>query len=507
MTNITNAEPVPLSPGKLIPLHLLPVLITLSFLWLTACSQTTDLEALKQEGVLHVITRNGPTTYFEDRDGPAGFDYELTQMFAEHLGVKLKIRVADSVKEAFDVLNQNYTHLAALGLSQRAVEANNEQLKFSRKYKSTQPMVLFKNGNKKPGSIGDLIGQSIAVEAHTAQVNQLNQIKHNQLDDLTWQEIEDIDTPELMRMVVDGEVDITIVNSIEFAVHKAIFPTARKAFPLSKPLNISWIFPSGKDSTIVDEANRFIEMAKADGQLLYLHEKYYGHVNQLGYVGAKTFIQHIKERLPKFESDFKAASKANGVEWQLLAAMGYQESHWRPRAISPTGVRGLMMLTRVTAKEMGIKNRLDPVQSINGGAAYFASIKQRIPKEISEPDKTWLALASYNVGFGHLQDARIITEQQGYDSRNWIDVKKHLPLLEKKQWYSRTRYGYARGKEPVAYVQNIRRYYDVLAWMTQSEPTSTRFTQVKEATKGSNRETEATDSSLATPFKVTPPML
>lgn len=507
MINNKNAGPDRQIPDKLISLQLLLGLIILSPLWLSACSQTTDLEALKQEGVLHVITRNGPTTYFEDRDGPAGFDYELTQMFADRLGVKLKIRVADSVQEAFDVLNQNYTHLAALGLSQTAVEANTEQLKFSTKYKSTQPLVLFKNGNKKPGSIADLIGQSIAVEAHTAQVNQLNQIKHNQVADLAWQEIEDVDTPELMRMVVDGEIDITIVNSIEFDVHKAIFPTARRAFPLSKPLNISWIFPSGEDSSIVEEANKFIEKAKADGQLLYLYEKYYGHVNQLGYVGAKTFIQHIKARLPKFESDFKAASITTGVEWQLLAAMGYQESHWRPRAISPTGVRGLMMLTRVTAKEMGIKNRLDPVQSINGGAAYFVSIKQRIPKEISEPDRTWLALASYNVGFGHLQDARIITEQQGFDSRNWVDVKKHLPLLEKKQWYSKTRYGYARGKEPVAYVQNIRRYYDVLAWMTQSERPSTRFTQVKQSTEGSSRKIESTDSALTTPFKVTPPML
>lgn len=152
-----------------------------------------------------------------------------------------------------------------------------------------------------------------------------------------------------------------------------------------------------------------------------------------------------------------------------MASMGYQESHWRARAVSPTGVRGLMMLTRPTAKEMGIKNRLDPEASIKGGIAYFAKIKARIPDQILEPDRTWLAMAAYNVGYGHLEDARILTEKAGKDPNKWVDVKNFLPLLQKKKYYKQTRYGYARGNEPVIYVQNIRRYYDVLTWMTQPQ--------------------------------------
>ena len=152
-----------------------------------------------------------------------------------------------------------------------------------------------------------------------------------------------------------------------------------------------------------------------------------------------------------------------------MAAMGYQESHWRPNATSPTGVRGLMMLTRVTAKEMGIKNRLDPIASINGGIRYFYKIKGRIAERIAEPDRTWFALASYNVGYGHLEDARILTQKGGKDPDKWLDVKEFLPLLQKKKYYTQTRYGYARGNEPVIYVQNIRRYYDVLNWMTQPQ--------------------------------------
>jgi len=128
-------------------------------------------------------------------------------------------------------------------------------------------------------------------------------------------------------------------------------------------------------------------------------------------------------------------------------------------------VRGLMMLTQNTARHVGIKNRLDPEQSILGGARYFKQVLKKIPERIPQPDRTWLALAAYNVGFGHLEDARKITEINDGDPDKWIDVKKNLPLLSRKKWYKKTRHGYARGYEPVKYVENIRKYYELLVWM------------------------------------------
>ncbi|HET9679599.1 MAG TPA: transglycosylase SLT domain-containing protein, partial [Gammaproteobacteria bacterium] len=168
---------------------------------------------------------------------------------------------------------------------------------------------------------------------------------------------------------------------------------------------------------------------------------------------------------------FKKAAKQFNVDWRLLAAIGYQESHWDPTAVSPTGVRGLMMLTKVTAHSLGIYNRTDPKKSIFGGAEYIAYMHSRIPEDIPEPDRTWMALAAYNVGISHLEDARVITEIRGGDPDRWVDVRENLPLLSQKKWYSRTSHGYARGMEPVIYVENIRSYYDILVWTTsQSEP-------------------------------------
>jgi membrane-bound lytic murein transglycosylase F len=168
--------------------------------------------------------------------------------------------------------------------------------------------------------------------------------------------------------------------------------------------------------------------------------------------------------LPRYQDDFEKAAKTFGFDWRLLAAMGYQESHWNPRARSFTGVRGLMMLTQRTAEEMGIENRLDPAQSIRGGSKYVAGLRKRLDESVKEPDRTWMALAAYNVGFGHLEDARRLAEKMGKNPDLWIDVKDILPLLSQQRYYKQTRYGYARGQEPVTYVQNIRRYYDVLIW-------------------------------------------
>ena len=149
--------------------------------------------------------------------------------------------------------------------------------------------------------------------------------------------------------------------------------------------------------------------------------------------------------------------------------MGYQESHWNPDAVSPTGVRGIMMLTEATARQLGVEDRVDPRQSIFGGARYLRRIKRKIPERIAEPDRTWLALAAYNIGFGHLEDARILTQANGGDPDRWEDVREHLPLLADPKWHTRTRHGYARGGQPVHYVENIRYYYDVLLWLDERQ--------------------------------------
>ena len=182
----------------------------------------------------------------------------------------------------------------------------------------------------------------------------------------------------------------------------------------------------------------------------------------LSWLDSTLFYSHLQTRLPQYREGFKKAARKHNIPWTLLAAQAYQESRWNRHAKSPTGVRGLMMLTRTTAASLGIQNRLDPHKSIAGGAAYFAQLLKKIPLSVKEPDRTWIALAAYNVGMGHIKDAQTLARQFNKNPYRWDDLKTILPLLAKKKYYKTLQHGYARGQEPVQYVKRIRSYWDLL---------------------------------------------
>ncbi|GAA3952417.1 membrane-bound lytic murein transglycosylase MltF [Allohahella marinimesophila] len=432
---------------------------------LNGCTRPDQVEKVKSEGVLHVATRVGPLTYYETDDGPAGFEYELAVRFAEYLGVEPRIRVTQGVPELYDVITQGFTDIAATGLSQQAARSLHPEFRFGPVYKQFQPLVLYRRGTARPKNIADLLGKSVLVPARTAQIDYLMNMQASDYPQLLWEERDTLDPADILSLIDARAHDFAIMNSYEYGIHSAMFPEVNKAFELMDPLDVSWVFPSGEDDSLLQAANSFFGEIEQNGTLALLRDRYFGHIDQLDYVNAAVFQRDAKERLSRFLDFFLAASAKHDLDWRLLAAMGYQESHWRPYARSPTGVRGLMMLTLTTAKEVGIKNRLDPESSVRGAAVYLRGLHQRFNDDIVEPDRTWLALAAYNVGIGHVRDAQEITRQQGDDPNKWINVMKYLPLLQNKEWYEKTRYGKARGWEPVHYVQNIRRFYDVLAWL------------------------------------------
>jgi membrane-bound lytic murein transglycosylase F len=247
-----------------------------------------------------------------------------------------------------------------------------------------------------------------------------------------------------------------------YFMDRSIYPKARAAFDLSEPEPVGWAFPSHGDDSLIDAANQFLTDFKQSGKLELLKKRSLEQANKFNLAGSQLFLKRIKTRLPKYQKMFEDIAEKNNMDWHLLAAISYQESHWNAKAKSPTGVRGLMMLTLPTAKEMGVSNRLDPLQSLEGGVKYFFQTKSRLPSDITEPDRTWLTLAAYNVGMGHLEDARVLTDRAEKNPDLWKDVKDFLPLLQNKVYYSTVRHGYARGHEPVQYVQNVLHYQSIL---------------------------------------------
>ena len=255
-------------------------------------------------------------------------------------------------------------------------------------------------------------------------------------------------------------------------MNRRVFAHAATAFELGEPRAIAWAFSNMGDGSLHKVANNFLKLIEEDGRLQRLRARYFGHAGRLNFVDTRDFWRHVRDRLPGLQAYFEEAAEETGIDWRLLAAIGYQESHWRTDAVSPTGVRGIMMLTKATAGEIGVNKRTDPVESIRGGAYYLSKLMKKIPERIQEPDRSWLALASYNIGYGHLEDARKITQKRGGNPDSWKDVKENLPLLSKRKWYKNTKHGYARGNEALRYVENIRSYYAILGWQLEKEKPS-----------------------------------
>jgi membrane-bound lytic murein transglycosylase F len=462
--------------------------ISLAALLGTCSPQATILEQVLDTGELRVVTRDSPTAYIDGPDGPSGPEYDLVRAFADDLGVDLVIETVQSVSEVIPQLIDGSAHMAAAGLS--TTDTRRQYVNFGHPYEVVDMQLIYKLGTGKPRSFEEVIGRTIEVAAGTSHADMLMSLSER-YPDLTWTENADVEVAILLAKVAEGEIDFTIADSTEFNIQRHFYPDLRVALDLELDDPLAWAFPQGIGDSLLSRADDFLIRYERDGSLARVKDRYYGHTEKFDYVGTRNFIRHFESRLPRYRQMFEDAAAEWGLDWRLLAAIAYQESHWRSGAVSPTGVRGIMMLTEDTARYLGIEDRVDPENSIFGGAQYYARQTERVAGTVEEPDRTWMALAAYNVGFNHVKDARQIVEWQGGNPDVWVDVSEALPLLAKREWYTRVPFGYARGWEPVLYVNNIRAYYNILQWLTANEEAENRKFDVPEEI------VEATDSESA----------
>jgi len=440
------------------------VFLLLFALLISGCQIDSDpkseLDKVRERGVLRVGTLNNQLAYYIGPDGPTGLDYEIAKRFADELGVRLEIKPVYRLSGLFPALDNNEIDIVAAGLSQTAKRIGKYRAAPAYYYVSQQ--VAYKKNEWRPRNSEKLAehlkkGEStLAVISDSHFVQTLEKLQQ-EYPDLTFSVDRNSDVKDLLKKVSTGELAFTVADSVELSLAQRLYPDIAVAYELTEDQPISWYMRKGDDESLYALLIEFFGEIKQSGELATLEEKYFGHVESFDYVDTRAFIRALDSKLPKWEPLFKAYSQE--FDWRLIAALSYQESHWNPRAVSPTGVRGMMMLTLPTAKSVGVKNRLDPEQSIRGGVDYLRGIVDRVPDSIPEHEKIWFALASYNVGYGHMMDARRLTKWQNGNPDSWGDVKDRLPLLKKRKYYSQTRYGYARGDEARKYVENIRRYY------------------------------------------------
>lgn len=443
------------------------ILIPLLTLLLAGCTKEPPnrLQQVLERGKLIVVTRNAATTYYEGADGPTGLEYDLLKGFADELGVELQLVVSPNLATILTTLAEGKVDLAAAGLT--ITEPRQLWLRFSHPYQHITQQLIYRVGNTRPRDLAELDGD-LEIMTNSSHQEQLIQLR-SEYPELIWSSNSQAESEELLTQVWQGLLDYTIADSNEFTLNQRYMPELRVAMDLSEPQPLAWAFLRAHDDSLHQAANSYLQSLEESGGLAHLIERYYGHLESFDYVGTRTFMRHINERLPQYKELFEYAAGEFNLDWRLLAATAYQESHWNPDAVSPTGVRGIMMLTKNTASELGVTRRTDPVESIRGGALYLSRLRERLPERILEPDRSWLALAAYNIGYGHMEDARVLTQRNGGNPDSWKDVKDTLPLLHQRRWHRQTRFGYARGKEALQYVENIRSYYDILVWLSERE--------------------------------------
>ncbi|WP_099113772.1 membrane-bound lytic murein transglycosylase MltF [Xenorhabdus miraniensis] len=416
--------------------------------------QQEQINKILARGELRVSTITSPLISLNNKNEPTGFDYELAKRFADYLGVKLVIKFRTNINQLFDDLENDKADFLAAGLIYNRDRL--DQTRTGPAYASVLQQLVYRKGTTRPRSFNDLKG-TLIVTAGSTHVSELRKWKEQSYPDLTWQETSHENTQQLLEQVSEGTIDYTISDSISLALQQRIHPNLAVAFDVSEERPLTWYLKRNDDYSLYSAMLDFFSMLAENGIMSRLQEKYFSHVGSFDYFDTISFIRAINTTLPTYQPIFERY--AGSLDWQLVASIAWQESHWDPQATSPTGVRGLMMLTRPTAEWAGVHDRLDPEDSVKGGMSYLHYLMDRLPTTIAEDERIWFALAAYNMGYGHVLDVRKLTAAQKGNPDSWLDVKKRLPLLSKKKYYTNTTYGYARGYEAYRYVENIRRYY------------------------------------------------
>jgi len=389
-------------------------------LLLAACAHPQSaLQRIRSRGELRVVTLNDPTSYYLGAQGPQGFEYRLASAFARQLQVRLVIEPLPDEAAMRAALAAGSADIAAAQISPQGQWLQAGVLTDS--YDEIPQLVVQGHGKSHAHELGDL------------------------------------------AMLAAGDADYAIVDANEFEFARHLYPDASIAFTLPDTRPLKWVVRAGAVD-LAQAANGFFISARASGEFARIEQDAHAESSGFDYEDAHRFQADIATRLPQLQSMFEEAAQTTGLDWRLLAAVGYQESKWQPHAVSADGALGIMMLTPDAASTVGVTDRSDQWQNILGGARYLAQVIDTIPNRIGEPDRTWLALAAYNVGYGHLEDARVLAQMHGKDPDSWNDVRTQLPLLADEQWSARVKRGYARGREPARFVEQVRQYLAVLEW-------------------------------------------
>ncbi len=408
-------------------------------------------------GELVVAVLDDPVHYQANGgDGQeSGFEADLVHAFAEEMQLQVRFVPVFTPSELTDLVTRGKVHFAT-----SAPLSADASLHYTSSIRGARLLIAQHEDALPVADAADLADHSVAVIAGSAAAAALHRLAETTPFPIT--EIERGDDISLLAQVAERKIEAVATDSAHLDVAANYFPELEETQALTGSVAYAWAFSADND-TLRQKAEDFIARSRHNGLISRLHDRYFGHIHRITTEGAAQFLEDMRGLLPHFRQNFLHAAATTGIDWRILAALAYQESHWDALATSPTGVRGIMMLTEETADRLQVHNRLDAEESIKAGARYLADLMDELPRPIAKPDRLWFALAAYNLGMGHLRGARQMAEGMKHDSTSWYEMKKVLPLMARPEYYARLKAGRARGGEAVIMVENVRTYYDILA--------------------------------------------
>jgi len=420
-----------------------------------------DYKRIVNKGVIVVGIRTGPSSYYEVKTEKIGFTYDVLQELSRFMNLDLKVVALDNAESALQMLNERKIDiLADMGI------LDNVNLNYSHTH-ADYYLVYNSDYLKKPKDRQSIKKHSINIIDSPKIIKQLNQFFNKSNIDLVIMNEKNID--EILHLLIEGKIKYTVLSSDELTFYKVDFPEIDIAYKIASDIKYNWALPNNTSHHLPNELSNFFTDMLKKNKLKYIKQNNLNADTKHSFVGSKNFIKDLANIFPLYEFYFKSYSKKYNHDWRLLASVGYQESRWNKDAVSYTGVKGIMMLTKNTSIDMKIRDRTDPKESIYGGAKYLRKMIDKIPEQINEEDKIWYAVAAYNIGFGHVIDAIDMAKMDGQIISDWKSLKPYLLKLSQSKYYKKTKYGYARGWETVKYVQNIRQYYDILVFLDSQD--------------------------------------
>ncbi len=439
----------------------------------TEMIEKKTLQQIKQEGKLRVLTTYSGTSYFLYRGQPMGFEYELLKRFADHLGVELEIIVSQNIDNLLTELGTTDIDLVAHGIT--ITSDRKEKVNFTDYLYLTHQVLVQKKPdnwrNMKWSAIEkQLVHDAIELIGDTVSVRQ-NSSYHRRLLNLSKEiggEIYidtlagNLSTDEIIKMVVDGKIKYTVADDNIASINASYYHILDIDVPISFSQRIAWAV-SPKSPQLLDAVNNWLKEMKDEVDYYVIYNKYFKNRRDFRKRVQSEFYSLSNNSISMYDDLIKENAQNIDWDWRLVASLIYQESRFDPQASSWAGAGGLMQIMPAMKEDLGVNDRSDPEQSIEGGTKYLKRLWNYFEEVEDSVQRIKFTLASYNCGYYHVLDARKLAEMNDLDKNLWDDnVAEMILKLSYPDNYNKPgiKYGYVRGIEPYTYVEQIFERYD-----------------------------------------------